>query len=120
MVTVKMYTCYADLHPIIYKGNLDEAIILQKERNQELYHIIHVENNIPLFPMSFIEFLKYKGLFELISKNNTVNFLFEYNNLCMCLNNGEYKEYKNKSEAICAICNVSDIKTYIHLKPNIE
>ncbi len=112
MTLVYMYTFYRDIRPTTI-SNSHENISLQAVRDRTLFQIIHRIYNIPRFPMTQRSFDRYKPLLELISSNVDVNFLFEIRDRgCIILNNGEYREFQDRENAIREIYGIT-IDDYI-------
>jgi len=108
-----MYTVYCDLAADTESVGKMQA--LQTARDRTLYKVFQ-KKNIPPFPMDKTIFEKHRPVFEEISKKNMLLcFLFEYQDTCVVLNKGSYREYDSVIDAQHAVYNVKDGSKIMHV-----
>jgi hypothetical protein len=116
VVSVYMYTLYKDIYPgdSFSSDEMQNMQKEQKKRDQILFAKMQ-KNNIPLFPMEYKTFIKYKSNLENLSKDDQrLNILFVINQKkYLIMNSGNIKIYESKDESFRSIYDITLNNTII-------
>lgn len=97
-MSIKLYTFYTDL--LSDPATAGNAQAEQAKRDQDIFHILHVQNDIPFFPHTLATFTKSKHVLESISHSRPkLCFAFITEKSCMVLNKGQYFKFNSLQHA---------------------
>lgn len=118
-MAIRLYTFYTDL--LADMATVGRAQSDQKKRDEDLFQILHIQNQMPFFPHNLDTFNKSKPIIENISQSRpNLCFAFVTEKSCMVLNKGKYYKFHSLQHAQEEFYKISPSDILMHVLNKYE